>query len=144
MSMSTSFGIVIDPTTLEQSLGSITGTIYATAEDWSFPEKSWNDFPVALLCQWLEAYRAASTRPRGTATCKFIDGPYCLRLISESQGPWTIECVSHGKAVLHEVHVEGRAILESLEAAARTIVRTCRSRRWESSDLEKLESALGL
>jgi hypothetical protein len=143
--MSTSFGVLVDPATLEQSsLGSITGTICVSGEDWSFPDESWNDFPVVLLGWWLEAYRDVSTRLGGTAVCRFMDGPYSIRLISERRELFTVECVSNEKAVVHETHVEARALQESLEAAARTLVWACRSRRWESSDLERLEYALGL
>ena len=127
--MRTSFSIVVDPTTLKQSsLGSITGTICVSGKGWSFPGESWNDFPVVLLGRWLDVYRDVSSRLGGTGVCRFMDGPYSFRLISESQELFAVVCLSNEKAVVHEIHVESRAFQELLEAAARTLVRTCRSR----------------
>jgi hypothetical protein len=135
--------VVVDPATLHQSsLGSITGTICVAAEGWFFPEQHWSDFPVVILGWWLQAYRDASSRVRATAVCRFMDGPYSFRLISASRERWTVECVSHDKAVLHEFEVEARVFAESLEAACRTVIRACHRRHWESSGLDALEDAL--
>src|SRR6266545_2252608 len=141
--MSDPLVVVVDPATLHQlSRDSITGTICVAAEGWFFPEEHWSDFPIVVLHWWLQAYRDASTRLRATTICRFMDGPYSFRLISARGEQWTVECVSHDKAVLHELQVEARAFAESLEAACNTVIRACHRRQWESKELDALEDAM--
>ncbi len=83
--------VSVDITTLSRGKsGAITGVIRLALGPLSFPDDSWNDFPVILLTWWLQALHALRTGSASQAECHFMDGPHIFVLKRATQG-WHLQ-----------------------------------------------------
>jgi hypothetical protein len=134
--------IVAAPSSLARSAtGSITGQIFLRAPAGSFPEDGWSDFPVVILCWWIQGLRALAARETGSFQGLFMDGPYAFVVQRCAGASDEISWGHRGvEAVVGSVSVD--ALLGSAVAAARTVATACRARGWASRDLDNLEDTI--
>ncbi|MDQ6633629.1 MAG: hypothetical protein M3Z10_02615 [Gemmatimonadota bacterium] len=146
--------LVVDPATLaKSSRGTITGAVWLRDGDADtqadFPEVGWSDSVVAVLAGWLpELQRLARTIPAtdASADCRFIDGPYLMRVRVERPGLWGLGCVeqrTHGTpSDGPEWRTDSAVFLASVTRAATTVLGVCDVRGWWSTDTESLRRAI--
>ena len=134
--------VEFDPTTLQRSeLGTISGVLYLQLGSQSFPEKGWNDLPVAVLQMWLNALRPLRSGQCSEAECPFMDGPFMLRVQRTSVSAWQLEGLANGTRVQVE-SIDSDELWQNLQKAARRVVEECRTRKWESRDVATLSQLL--
>ncbi len=134
--------VVVDETTLARSSGgSITGVLTLAADGWVYPEAGWSDFPVVVLSWWLHACQRVGSRVGASAECRFMDGGFSFQITSINEGEWLLECISdQGKGFSYSCVIPAQSFIRSLKSAAVSVVRTCRSKGWESKAIEDLQS----
>ena len=83
--------IALDPQTFQQSRegGNVTGVIFLRLEVGDFPEKNWSDFPVIILCWWIDAWLQLETPTRREVQWRFMDGPHSVTLTKVAGTPST-------------------------------------------------------
>jgi hypothetical protein len=132
----------VDASTLAMSShGSITGIIAVRTDAASFPDTRWSDFPVVILCWWLEPVSRILQGKTRVWDCRFMDGPIVVRLEHQRDDTWTLHGIRNDCTELSAT-VSCRAFVHSLLDTGRHIVRECRQRGWQSRDLEALDSAV--
>lgn len=134
--------VEVDASTLTMSsYGSITGVVTIRVGSAAFPEARWNDFPVVVLSWWFEPVSRILASTSRVWECRFMDGPFSLRLELQNDDAWTL-LGFHAGHVEFTATVSCRAFIRSLLEAARQILRECRQRGWQSRDIETLDTAV--
>ena len=134
--------VEVDPSTLKRSShGSVTGVVAIRADGASFPEVRWSDFPVVILSWWLEPVSRILHGTTCVWDCRFMDGPFSVRLQQMRGDTWTLVGL-HDTHVVFTTTVSCRAFIHSLLDGSRRILRECQQRSWHSRDIEILESAV--
>ena len=86
MFMST-LALAIDTRSLRRnSLGTISGIVYAQINGVSFPATNWNDLIVAVLVGWLDTISRLARRASWTERFHFLDGPFAIDLTLTQDG----------------------------------------------------------
>jgi hypothetical protein len=134
--------VEVDASTLTMSShGAITGVVAIRADSVSFPEARWSDFPVVIFSWWFEPVSRILAGTSRAWECRFMDGPFSVRLEQQHDDAWTLLGLHAGR-VEFTATVSCRAFVHSLLEAARQILRECRQRGWQSRDIETLDSAV--
>ena len=132
----------LDPATLQRSAaGTISGALYLLVGSQPFPEKGWNDLPVAVLAMWLKTLRPVRSGQDNQAECSFMEGPFTFRVQRTTTTAWRFEALARG-AQVHVESVDPEEFWQSLQSAARATVEECRRRGWESRDVAALSQLL--
>lgn len=134
---------VCEETIEQHANGSITGVVSWNAADQSFPEATWNDFIVIVLCWWMRAVGRLSSRAVRSESFDFMDGPY------------SIACTLTDEAVVCEFidrHDKPRAVgscntsvwtlRETLVQASELVLATCRFKGFRSVDIDLLQAEI--
>ena len=125
--------------------GTISGVIYLALNDFNFPDANWSDLPIALLAQWVPAFRKLARGITAVVDCSFMDGPFSFHLDRRGEQV-LVRCFRKAKnldQVGQDVSTSMQMIQSTLADAARVAVATCRQRGWASSDLNDLAAELG-
>lgn len=126
------------PSLSRGSSGNITGVIFLTDGIKRFPEPTWNDFPVIIVGSWLEALHELR-RSGKSASCRFMDGPFEVRVSSDSNSAWRVDWLDgEAKQPSWSTSVTPAAFLNSVQAAGRALVAACQNRGWHSQEVETL------
>jgi hypothetical protein len=126
-------------TLYRSSSGSITGEIYFSVDGAAFPEEKWSDFPVVILGWWLEALGALRAGER-RVELDFMDGPYTLRVSSDSGDALSLEFTRNGNACgFPELRVEHDSFLRELLLRSAELISHCKAHGWDSRDIRLLE-----
>jgi hypothetical protein len=134
--------VEVDTLTLERSsLGSITGVVTIWTDATAFPNTRWSDFPVVILGWWLEPVCQILLGKTRVLECRFMDGPFSVRLEQQHDDTWILLGLHDGR-IEFTATVSCRAFIHSLLDAARQVLRECQQRGWQSRDIEKLGSAV--
>ncbi|MCX2679365.1 hypothetical protein OOZ15_05365 [Galbibacter sp. EGI 63066] len=72
--------IQIDTLTITKEGGRVFGNIYFTDQEFSFPEKGWNDFVIIILNWWCSALKGLLLNERLQDEFLFMDGPFTVRV----------------------------------------------------------------
>lgn len=119
--------------------GSIWGNVWINISGCSFPERNWNDIPVALLAELLDAVsfvRHAEGRHRRV---RFFDGPFWIDLVGRSDGAVTVSANAHGAD--NQATVSGHDMARSLAEVRIDLVHACLERGWgEQMDVQRLRA----
>jgi len=135
--------IEVDPSTLAISTsGSITGVIAIRTSDIVFPEAGWSDFPVVILSWWLEPVAQILAGNSKVWDCRFMDGPYSLRLEKEQNDIWMLRGLYDRRTVEFTATVSLAAFLNRLLSVAQKVLRESRKRGWQNTDIKNLGSAI--
>jgi hypothetical protein len=134
--------IVTDTASLHRSdMGSITGAIFLRGPTEDFPEDRWSDFPVVILCWWIDGLTDVVAGKERSFEGLFMDGPYSFVV---QHGIGTSGEIAWGRmgeeASIGVVDVP--TLLRSAVAAGRLVAEACRARDWSGRDLENLERAI--
>ena len=120
--------------------GAITGTIYLSDGNFSFPSADWDDFVLVILDWWLEAL-ATPLLPGAAKKCLFMDGDFAFRVSSHSADEWLVSCGNradeHGTKQ-HVSMVNASEFWASLKNAADEVLEACQNRGWRSDDIDQL------
>lgn len=136
------FSIKVLPETFKRSgRTSVVGIISLKIGSAAFPDDMWYDFPVSIVSWWLrEALKICSGIDKQGA-CLFMDGPFQYDIEAQDDGRWKINFIRRGTddaTVLLEGTFNPCAVMDALLSAADIVIKTCREKEWNSSDLERL------
>ncbi len=142
-STSVSASVEVDPASLERSTsGAISGRICLRLGSQGFPEKSWNDLPVAVVHIWLEALRTLRAGKTAEAECPFLDGPFLVRVHPASKA-WRVECLNNRTPAQVEL-VQADELWNSLIKAGRVLVDECNRKAWRGREIVELGHLLSV
>ncbi|WP_437656917.1 hypothetical protein [Sorangium sp. So ce1182] len=123
--------------------GPITGEIFIEYAETIFPEARWSDFSAVILSWWCQAtIRLIEGASREEFL--FMDGSFCFD-ISQNKGAWYVRCfddISPTSSPITQGSFDRRTFVESLLAAANSVVRACAERSWMSKDVASLSLSL--
>ena len=129
--------VEVDPTTLHRSdEGAISGVVRLRLGSMPFPEKRWNDLPVALVRMWLEALHTVRAGKATDAECPFMDGPFLFR-VHQSSSAWRVEYLANDSIAQVEL-VNPDEFWNSLVGAGRLLVNECDERGWHNGEVQDL------
>ena len=132
--------VVVDTESMSRGgMGSITGPVFLRFEGGAYPEEGWRDFPVVILCWWLEGITAFLNDGSKSFTGRFMDGPYEFTVRRLSSQTAEISWRSSGGP---PGTVDISLLLQSLAAAGSSVSHACRSNGWRSPDIDTLELAV--
>ena len=132
--------VVVNSESLDRSAtGSITGQIHIARPAGSFPEESWNDFPVVILTWWVVGLGLIASGDRNSFVGHFMEGPYSFRIHTDAGD---IARVTWDGCSSVPDTVSIAALLQSTVTAGRIVLASCRAKNWSSNDLESLEHAI--
>jgi len=136
-STSVSASVEVDPASLERSTsGEISGRICLRLGSQGFPEKAWNDLPVAVVHIWLDALRTLRAGKSAEAECPFLDGPFVVRVHLASKA-WRVECLNNRAPAQVEL-VQADELWNSLIKAGRVLVDECNKKGWRGHEILEL------
>lgn len=137
--------IKLEPSSFHRTAsGVISGVIYLGLDGFEFPDRGWNDMPIALLERWVDEFRKLSRGLTASVECHFMDGPFLFRL--ERQGNQVrVRCFRNAK----RLEQEGENFVTTLQmfeaglvVAVREVLDACRKRGWTSEELDRLARAI--
>lgn len=131
--------VLVDSKQLRRSTsGSITGPIFLRGPTGAFPEEGWLDFPVVILCWWIEGLREIESGESRSFEGSFMDGPFEFVVQSKTGLTCSVSWGQRGKAIALGI-VNVSALLKSAVAAGRVVAESCRENSWGGKDVELLE-----
>jgi hypothetical protein len=139
-------------TTRFSSVGTVTGIIYFSAGNVTFPEDVWEDNPIIIVGWWLTNLAEYASGSDGcTVELSFMDGPFYLLL---SLGGWDSDAgtwrpmraeMIGGQAgsdqVLHSAMVDLRDLYQSIDEVGGVLIEFCERQPTGVSDCTQLVEA---
>ncbi|WP_437905088.1 hypothetical protein WME95_43075 [Sorangium sp. So ce327] len=136
--------IIVDTETLSLTHnGPITGEVFIEYAGTIFPEARWSDFPVVILSWWCQATMRLINGAKHEEFL-FMDGSFCFD-ISQDQDTWHVRCfddISPTSSPITQGSLNRLTFIESLLAAANSVVHACTERSWMSKDVISLSQSL--
>lgn len=133
--------LVVDHEALEvSSHGTVIGRIHLVAGGEPFPDPAWWDFPCVVLGWWVEALQGH----RESFELRFMDGPAVIDVTVDDNDVATLTAKLESTAsarVCWTAAVSLGELRSEVHRAAKSLVRTCESRRLPTDGLERLLSA---
>ncbi len=134
--------VVVDTSSLNRSrMGSVTGQVFLQGPTGSFPEDHWSDFPVVILCWWIEGLQSVVAGEECSFQGMFMDGPFAF-VVQRGEGGFDRIAWGPTEEETPVGIVEISSLLLSVVAAGRIVADACRERDWSGHDLELLEKAI--
>jgi hypothetical protein len=120
------------------------GVIFVKSGDVSFPDAHWTDFIVTILGWWANTLKTFDFKTKETATLRFMDGPFEIRLRPVDGERLEIEFVEAGitSRVVHQTQITLETLRIEIYSAIATVVQKCASFEGKSKDIEKLKTLL--
>ena len=127
--------------------GVITGRIFLRCGDTCFPEASWNDFAAVVLTWWVEAILALDESACAPKELRFMDGPFWAEVSNDETDSLRFQFVD-GRARSLKILSSGIAkageFKKSLLTTSERLLRAAESRRFSSTELDRLREATGV
>jgi hypothetical protein len=139
--MATDILIQVNSESFQKRLN-ITGEIWLDLDGFSFPSKSWSDFPVIILSWWVDALALLRSEDRGEFL--FMDGPHHFEVMRNADR-YLLRCFNHShdtEECVWSNSINRDELFSSVLSSATTVVRECRERGWVTADTVALESKL--
>jgi hypothetical protein len=137
--------IIVEPRLLRLAKsGAVVGPIWLRSKEKSelaFPETGWTDFPVVVLCWWLNAVEAVLRNTSAEAACPFMDGPF--EFVLSRSGELQLRDSGMLVANASPLNVSVQEFWTALHAAASRVLGVCDEREWSNDDVENLRRAIG-
>jgi len=124
--------------------GSVTGNIWVSVDDITFPGVSWHDFPVPVLEWWARAVISLRRGKGGSARCSFMDGPFAFNLVRLSSEKWQIQLLDcHGDTEQLEYSAEVRPdqVIHEFQRISASLLDYLDQHELRSPDIERLRRA---
>ncbi len=117
--------------------GVIWGGVWVELAGVPFPERNWNDLPVAFVAELIEAAGDARAKPGRRRRVSFFDGPFWLNLTALEDGSVSVTANAHGSG--RTVVLAADEFVRSLTPACDALLRSCRERGWDDHpDVQRL------
>jgi hypothetical protein len=127
--------------TLEGSAsGVVHGPISIRVAEQSFPDAGWTDFVLVVLAWWCRALSRVLDGENDSIDVRFMEGPF-VALVGPSRGRHVqLELTdgSVGRASRFKGEVLCSPLVDSVIAAANSVIDECRKRNWWSKDADEL------
>ena len=120
----------------------VTGVIYISTDNFSFPESSWNDFIVTILIWWAEKFEELLTQDTKKSTFSFMDGPFYFEIERLTGDIVSIAFIEElDRKITHKfIYANKNEIMKSLLQTINLVIRTCKTLGYELGDVATLES----
>jgi hypothetical protein len=139
-------------TTKFSSVGTVTGIIYFSSGNVTFPEGVWDDNPIIIVGWWLNNLADYASGSDGcTVELSFMDGPFYLLLTlggwdsdAETWIPMRAEMIrgqAGGDQVLHSATTDLQTLYESIDEVAEVLIEFCKKQPTEVSHYPQLVEA---
>jgi hypothetical protein len=144
MDTATDFMLRVQPGCLTRSgHGNIFGQIWCEFGTLAFPQSHWTDFPIVVVCWWLEAIVGLVDGRKRTADLSFMDGPYMFHVFAKRRESWQAEWVERRAAatnVIHQFDFTPDPFIRSLIACSDDLLQECSEKGWASADIDSVIS----
>ena len=120
----------------------VTGDIYFVSDWGSFPEASWNDFPVIVINWWLEGLARLDDATSSSELLSFMDGPYSIRADLRSDYEVDLTYLHRDRVVGRAASIPLQTLIDLVRAAGLSAVVACDKAGWSSQDLMSLRRRL--
>ncbi|MBR6029599.1 MAG: hypothetical protein IKP40_11005 [Clostridia bacterium] len=118
---------------------SYTGTLFVQTDSGCFPSEGWTDYPEIVLGWWLDTLKSVLIGREGrTYTFLFMDGPYAIRCLKESDH-LTLRFERENTAVLPAC----KTTLDAFSAAIRNAMETLIRQLYLAAQTDRIESIRG-
>jgi hypothetical protein len=131
--------VIVERSLQQHASGSITGIIYWQAGGLSFPDDSWDDFVVVILCWWLQAIVRLAERSSSAESLFFMDGPFETKLSLEG-GLVRVTFVErrNDEQVNGSLRSTILEVCRAIDSAAASVLRACHTESFHSSEIDEL------
>ncbi len=132
------FELRCDTASLEPAgSGAIWGGVWVEIADVPFPERNWNDLPVAFVAELIEAAGYVRAKPGRRRRVSFFDGPFWLDLTALEDGSISVTANAHGAGSTAVLGAD--EFVPSLAPACDALLQACRERGWDDHpDVQRL------
>lgn len=121
--------------------GAIWGEVWFQFGEQGFPETGWSDIAGAVISAWLEAAVALTGSSNGSATVRFLDGPYKVRVFAKSQNSWEAELMvtrSSAVAIRQRLEFPSEPFIRILMSCADNLLERVTKNGWVSGDIDSI------
>jgi len=118
-----------------------TGEIYFQFEEFSFPERQWNDFIDVILNWWIIEIIDFIQNHKTNCSLMFMDGPFHIEITRSKNNKNTLDLVllqDHTNNWNKEIQVSADDLINALKISTNELLRYCHSNNLTSDAFEQL------
>lgn len=118
--------------------------IYTEIEGTAFPTQDWYDFGIVMLGWWAEEVNALEDGRLTTATLRFMEGPYELRVTAHTRNRWSLFAQERGTTLITvlESQLGQKVVVEEVRRAIRELLSLCKLYGYWPDDCGALSLAI--
>lgn len=136
--------LCINENSLEKYKETITGVIYLDFDDFSFPEKNWNDFIIVIMNNWIKSINNIKLGISEYTDLLFFDGSFYLKIKMIDKDNCFVECIENHKTekILFKEKIKFKNLEREIITTANLCKVFCVRQNWRSEELDELDFLL--
>lgn len=130
--------IQIDSSSLSKNNNMITGVIYFDLNGNFFPEKTWNDFVIVLINNWVISSHNIISNITKSEEFYFMDGPFSLKITKNSTNNCIVEFNENNTTSVINFKITIEDFFCNILHNIIFLSNYCKQKGWETEDIKKL------
>lgn len=134
---------ILEKTLHKSETGNISGEIFFKIDDDYFPEKNWNDFPVDILCWWIDSFIEFYTQKKDSVELYFMDGPFLVRCSLNNFNQLECDCLNRiTNNVIYTFVINSNNLGNEIKITANQLIRFCNEKQFNTKEVNNLREKL--